>query len=215
MKLLPNMIDRRKHHAPVVKEKGKPPRIYKPKRRSWGATRGITLHQTACWLGERPERYDHIGAHFAITRRATILWMADLDRVVFHGNGFNNQCVGIEIDGLFAGVDGDPRTVWDDPSTPHREEAMVPTGPQLQAARDLIGWIKATVVENGGELEVLVAHRQSSETRRNDPGSAVWREVALPMMLLHGLSDGGPGFKIGGGRPIPELWDASRKGVPY
>lgn len=210
------MYDRRKVHSPLVKDPstGRMNR-YTPRKRAWTKTRGVTLHQTACSMGERVERYDTIGAHFAVLRSGRVLRMANLNTVVYHGNGWNEQCVGIEVDGLYAGIEGDIHTVWDDPSTPVREQPMVATPDALRATRMLIRWIHAEVAAYGGELKVLCSHRQSSKDRRNDPGSAIWRAVALPLHAELGLSDGGPGFKLGDGYPNPEVWDPSRKGIKY
>lgn len=216
------MIDRRAYHSPLVEGADGKRHRYDPKSRTWKQTRGVTLHQTACNMGERVERYDTIGAHFAVLRSGRILRMADLDRVVIHGHGWNAQCVGIEVDGLYPGLEDDPdtaqdeslRTTWDDPSTPTREQPMRVTPASMQSLRHLLRWIWVQLAIQGGKLEVLCAHRQSSVNRRNDPGQAIWRQAALPIMAELGLTDGGPGFKIGG-YPIPSAWDPSRRGFQY
>ncbi len=166
-------------------------------------------------MGERLGRYDTIGAHFAVTRSGKVLRMHDLHRIVVHGNGFNNQTVGIEVDGLYAGIEGDPRTVWNDPNTQQREMGQEVTAEAMESARQLVRWIVAEVALRGGKVGALVAHRQSSGSRRNDPGSAIWQHVALPLHAELGLSDGGVGFKIGTGMAIPEAWDERCKGVEY
>lgn len=171
---------------------------------------GVCLHQTACLLGERPERWDTVGAHFGVTRSGKVIWLHGEDRLVMHGNGWNAKTIGIEIDGLYAGVEGDPSTVWDDPSTPSRERGMTVTPEAMSAARELVRWL---CTRNTG-IKVLVAHRQSSKDRRNDPGSEIWRQVALPLHAELGLSDGGVGFEIGG-YAVPESWDSRCKGVRY
>jgi hypothetical protein len=187
---------------------------WKVGRRNWASVTGICLHQTACVLGERPERWDTVGAHVGITRSGKVIWLHDFDHVVAHGNGWNGQTVGIEIDGLYAGIQGDDKTVWDDPSTGVRETGMDLTVQAVAAAQQTIRWICQRVAEHAGKVKVLVAHRQSSKDRRNDPGSEIWQRVALPMHFELGLVDGGPGFEIGG-YPIPEAWDETRKGVKY
>lgn len=176
--------------------------------RPWSRITGICLHQTACVLGEKPERWDSVGAHIGITRAGRVMWLHDFDRLVWHGNGWNAQTVGIEIDGLFAGLDGVPATVWGD------GKASKVTDAQITAAHQVIRWVHSEVVQHGGELTALVAHRQSSKSRRSDPGEAIWRHVALPMHAELGLSDGGAGFEIGG-YAVPEAWDPRCKGVRY
>ena len=55
-------------------------------------------------------------------------------------------------------------------------------------------------------LSQVVAHRQSSASRENDPGPEVWLNVGQWAVDTLGLSDGGPGFKLPGGNPIPPDW---------
>jgi N-acetyl-anhydromuramyl-L-alanine amidase AmpD len=206
-----NLIDRRKFAAQAHGPKGK----WKVGRRPASKVTGICLHQTACVLGERPERWDTVGAHVGITRSGAVIWLHDFTHVVAHGNGWNKQTVGIEIDGLYAGIEGDDSTVWDDPSTRRREVGLELPEVQAEAAREAVRWIAREARDRGAVVRALVAHRQSSADRRNDPGSAIWQRVALPMSVELGLSDGGPGFRIGDGMAIPEAWDVSRKGVAY
>lgn len=200
-----NLFDLRGEARPKFATSGRP----------WSDVTGICLHQTACVLGERVERWETVGCHVGITRSGKVIWLHDFDRMVVHGNGWNRRTVGIEIDGLYAGVDGDPSTVWDDPSTPRREQGMELTPEAVAAAQDAIRWICTEVADRAGNVRALVAHRQSSKDRRNDPGSAIWQAVALPMHAELGLGDGGIGFAIGTGRPIPEEWDQRCAGVRY
>lgn len=204
------LIDRR---AQTGSNKDMGPRI-------WSEVKGWCLHQTACHLGasKDPARCDGIGAHFVVYQDGRVFWLHDLDRKIIHGNGFNNQTIGIEIDGLFAGVEGDPTTVWDDPSTPSHEQAMTLTPAQTAAVKQLIRWTHAEIRRHDCQPTVIVAHRQASGDRRNDPGSKVWQDIAMPMLAELHLSDGGPGFAIQdaqGGRPIPQAWDPSRLGIKY
>lgn len=205
------VVDRR---AFAIQAHG-PKREWRVTDRKWSEVTGTCLHQTACILGENPARWDTAGCHIGITRSGKIIWLHDFDREVAHANGFNSQTVGIEVDGLFAGIEGDPKTVWDNPGTAVREVAQSPTDAQIESLKIAVRWIAAEVAAKSGvPMKALVAHRQSSDTRRNDPGSAIWA-VAIELMKELKLSDGGPKFKIGDGLPIPEAWDPSRKGIPY
>jgi antitoxin (DNA-binding transcriptional repressor) of toxin-antitoxin stability system len=94
-------------------------------------------------------------------------------------------------------------------------QAQTPTPELIEAARAAVRWIVAEVARHGGRISRLVAHRQSSDMRQSDPGSALWQAVALPLHAELGLDDGGPGYRIGTGRPIPVDWDASRAGERY
>lgn len=196
------LLDRREHAA--QSHHG-----YATRSRSWTSVTGICLHQTACNLGERDARWDTVGAHLGIMRSGRVVWLHDFNRIVIHGNGWNAKTVGIEIDGLYSGVDGDPSTVWNDPSTAIREQGQTLTTAALDAACQTIRWICSEVAKYGGTVSKLVAHRQSSKDRRDDPGSAIWKGIALPMSEELGLDDGGDGFAIGG-YPIPREWDPSR-----
>jgi N-acetyl-anhydromuramyl-L-alanine amidase AmpD len=216
------LVDRREFHAPTVRSNGRPV-PYIPEKRTWERVRGVTLHQTACDMGERVERYDTIGAHFSVLRSGRVLRHADLNTIVFHGNGWNNQCVGVEINGLYAGVEDVPdtaqdealRSTWDDPSTPTRELPQQVTPQAMLSTRRLIRWIKHEIATHGGNLSVLCAHRQSSANRRNDPGEAIWKQVARPLHAELGLTDGGVGYRLSNGYPIPEEWDPRCVGVKY
>lgn len=179
---------------------------YPVRKRAISAVTGICLHQTACYMGERPERYDGTGAHFIVTRAGKVIWLHDFDHRVIAANGWNNGTISIEIDGLYAGIDGDKRTVWDDPSTPIHEQGQQLTAASVKACLELIAWICASVPG----VRVVVAHRQASADRENDPGSAIWQSVALECGLAVASST-----TLGDGKPIPEQWDRRCKGVRY
>jgi N-acetyl-anhydromuramyl-L-alanine amidase AmpD len=183
-------------------------------RRPWTQITGITLHQTACVLGENPPRWNTIAAHLGVTRGGQVVWMHDFEKIVWHGNGFNNTTIGIEMDGTYAGVDGDDRTFWRPTDEPTRT-AQTPTPELIEAAKATVRWICQEVVRHGGRIKQIVAHRQSSNQRDSDPGSALWQRVAMPLHQELGLDDGGPGYTVGNGYPIPEKWDPSRVGVKY
>jgi hypothetical protein len=178
---------------------------YKTRVRPLAKVTGICLHQTACVMGERPQRYDGMGAHVGVTRAGRVIWLHDWDRRVIAANGLNDSTVSIEFDGLLFGVEGDAHTVWDNPATPAREQGMALTPEQVTAGRDVIRWIVADVARRGGAVTAIRAHREASASRRSDPGQAVWRDVALPMAAELGLAAGGK--TIGDGLPIPREWD--------
>ena len=215
----------RNGHAQTVGTQGPPGTMYVDRRssaaqthfygnRSWGQVRGITLHQTACVLGETPKRWDTVGCHVGITRTGQVIQLHDFTKLIVHGHGWNTQCVGIEMDGEYAGIEGDIRTFWRPPDEPNRLP-QTPTTALIEAAKATIRWIVAEVARNGGKLTKLVAHRQASSERESDPGSALWRAVALPMHAELGLDDGGVGFTIGDGLPVPAEWDERCSGIPY
>ena len=182
-------------------------------KRPWKQVTGITLHHTACVLGENPPRWAPLAAHAGITLSGKSIYLADPTVLIWHGNGFNDSDFGIELDGYYEGVGGDALTLWQDPTEPHRV-GMTPTPELVLAAQTMVRYVVALVAAHGGKIQYIHAHRQSSKNRRADPGSALWRQVALPLMKELGLRDGGKGFALGG-RPIPDSWDPRYKGIPY
>lgn len=182
--------------------------------RGWNQITGVTLHQTACVLGEKPQRWATVVAHLGVTRGGQVIWMHDFEKIVWHANGFNGFTVGIEMDGTYAGVEGDDRTFWRPADEPDRKP-QIPTPDLVEAARATVRWICQEVARHGGRIQRLLAHRQASGERQSDPGSALWQQVAMPLHKELGLSDGGPGYKIDSGYPIPERWDPSRVGIKY
>ena len=185
---------------------------------------GITLHQTACVLGEKHHRWYNVACHIAITRDGQIIFNNDFIKKVWHGNGFNTKTIGFEIDGHFAGLESlneetgewepDLKTYWRPKSRPERMPVSI-TPEQVEACKEAIRWCHRVIKGAGGDLKYLVAHRQSIPSRTGDPGEKSWKLVALPMLEELGMSDGGDDYYIldskkRAGKPIPEQWDAER-----
>ncbi|NBO36629.1 N-acetylmuramoyl-L-alanine amidase [bacterium] len=153
------------------------PRAELVKVRSYQAITSIVLHQTACQLGERPDRWYSVPIHIGITRSGKILWLNDFTFNLPHANGFNGRSIGIEIDGAFAGIEGDMKTFWRPAgSNALPQEASVE---QLGAARVAVRWICEEVARHGGKILNILAHRQSSKDRVSDPGSRIWQNVGV------------------------------------
>ncbi len=194
--------------------------------RPWNQIDAICLHQTAGDLGEKPERWSWwptrdadgdlvhstLKAHLGVTRGGQVFLVHDLNALVYHGNSFNNRSVGIELSGTYEGVAGRPTTWWQPTGV---RSPQTPTPELLVAAKVAIEWVVAEVAARGGKIKYLFAHRQSSAERESDPGDAIWKGVALPMLQKLGLSDGGPRYKVGSGEAIPMDWDPSKVGIPY
>lgn len=185
--------------------------------RSWADVKGITLHQTAAFMTdaygvESPKRFINTGAHMVITRSGNIYWLADFDTLVIHGNSFNSYDIGIEINGAFPGIEGDLSTFW---KANENSKPMVPTDAQIAAVKAAVRFAYHRVAEHGGRLLFLHAHRQASDTRPSDPGSAIWKRAALPLQRELGLTSGPVGYKAGDGYPIPEVWDPKQVGIRY
>lgn len=193
----------------IVDERNKHslPRPELVKVRSYQAITSIVLHQTACTLGERPERWHSIPIHIGITKSGKILWLNDFTFNLPHANSFNSRSIGIEIDGAFAGIEGNMKTFW----RPQGSSAMPQeaSSEQIGAARVAVRWICEEVARQGGKILNILAHRQSSKDRVSDPGSRIWKNVGVWAQEELGLSDGGEGF-VQGGNPIPMEWDPKR-----
>jgi hypothetical protein len=193
--------------AGVTVRMGAHPQEHNQGARPWTQVTGITLHQTAVDLGERPGRWDTLRAHVGVTRGGQVLQVYGLAALVYHGNGLNGSTVGIECSGSYEGVEGQRDTWWQPKGV---AEPQTPTPALVEAARRTVAWVVAEVAAHGGQVRWIYAHRQSSGTRQSDPGSALWRAVALECGL-----ETRPGFTVGTGRAIPEAWDPRQVEVDY
>ncbi len=209
-------------------EQPDPPPLYRGKRkhkivrgrvvmRDPKTVNSVTIHQTACIFGPlnnlvaRHRRALGVACHalsFGMDR--TVVLANPLRSYVWHGNGFNRYSLGYEIEGHFSGLLDDPRT------TPRREDletmwnGKTPTKMTTDIVETACEGLRLLVELGrleGMPIEYLDAHRQSSGTRRADPGQGIWRDVvlgyALPVLKLKLR----PHRKIGTGRPIPLAWD--------
>jgi hypothetical protein len=182
--------------------------------RPWRQITGITLHQTACLIGEKAASWKAVHAHVGITRSGKVVQIYAFTDRVNHGHNLNAGDVGIEIDGYYEGVEGNERTFWRPREEPNRKP-LRPTPKQIAAAQETVRWIRDVVNGMGGKLTFIHAHRQSSKDRQSDPGSRIWRDVGLWAQRNLGLSDGGRGFTVGDGLPIPADWDPRYAGVRF
>jgi hypothetical protein len=183
----------------------------------------VVLHQTACEfgvsaasarangeeLGQRL-RTAKVACHALAFREGWVVAMRPLRSFVHHANKANPYSLGLEIEGLYSGLADDPatapnearRTVWNmDRWSGPPDELTVET------ARAALCWLVEQGRAEGMPIEWVDAHRQSSRTRRSDPGEELWKAVvvdyARPKLGLRTRPD----FTIGPGRPIPRAWD--------
>jgi hypothetical protein len=118
---------------------------------------------------------------------------------VNHANGMNPTTLGIEVDGLYAGVEDDPRTIWGNrPPTAWTDE-------MARAVFAMVEWLIAEARGAGMDIRFIYAHRQSSGTRRADPGDLIWRTVALRAVRELDLRME-PKRVWGSGLPLPAAW---------
>jgi len=180
--------------------------------RPWSQIRGVCFHQVGAAIAEHPERWDTLNAHIAMLRNGTLVLVNDPTMFIWHAQGLSESTIGIECNGNFLGVQSDPRTWWRAGGGPYHLVER-----QLEAAPVLFDWLLGEFSAHGASWERVHAHRQSAASRRADPGSEIWRRVALPWMAQLGLTgelagDGGEGWHLGEGRGIPREWDPERKG---
>ena len=179
---------------------------------SWARIDTICLHQMAC-CGSGWDRWRNLAIHYVILRGGAAAWLYDPDALLWHGHGWNFRSIGLEIEGWYAGVEGQPETLWvPRGSTGDRTRSQVLGEWQEEAALQAIHHAVAVVAAHGGRIRYMAAHRQSHRTRQSDPGSQIWRAVALPAMDALGLVTAPT---LPGGRPIPEAWDPAQVGVRY
>lgn len=188
---------------------------------------GICLHQTAVVYGpsgdtkRRNERAFDIPIHAVAFRDGTVVLPYPALWLLYHGNGWNDSTLGLEIEGLYCGLEDDPRTtaVREDLQTaPGRNPNKVDYS-TTDSARTAVKALYDEGKRLGCPLKYIVAHRQSSPTRRADPGQALWQAVAVEyaikeLGLVPDCSRVLSGSK-GSGRPIPGAWDPERGVGPY
>ncbi|SEO02805.1 peptidoglycan recognition protein family protein [Palleronia pelagia] len=154
----------------------------------------LVLHQTAFSRGNDIEKYNKVGTHYVILPDGTILQNHPDSAYLWASNGFNRGSVAVEFVGNFPNTDG---KWWKG----DKFGRHIPTAEQIASGRALVRHLIRTI-----ELTHVLAHRQSSRTRANDPGPDIWKGVGQWAVDTLGLKDGGPGFKVGTGQPIPDSW---------
>ncbi|NVB40329.1 N-acetylmuramoyl-L-alanine amidase [Pseudenhygromyxa sp. WMMC2535] len=153
----------------------------------------VVLHQTGFSRGTDPSRYHNVTAHFVVLEDGAVVQLHPLTARLSASDGFNSRSVSIEFVGNFRSSRGQ----WWQPEKYGRN---TPTAEQIQAGRRLL-----RLLRDGG-LGYVFAHRQSSSSRGNDPGPEIWQGVGQWAVSSLGMSDGGAGFAIGDGAPLPDVW---------
>lgn len=164
----------------------------------------FVLHQMAFKRQHRktkkysdPESYLATGAHFCIMFDGRIVQLHPCSRMIWHGNCLSPGSVAVEFEGNFPNVKG---RWWIDKDSRVQNKDK-PTQAQFESGRFLTSYLKTVM----GITHVL-AHRQSSDSRENDPGPDIWYQIGQWALEKLGLSDGGAQFKCGTGNPILPAW---------
>jgi N-acetyl-anhydromuramyl-L-alanine amidase AmpD len=153
----------------------------------------VVLHQTGFSRGLDPQRYLKVTAHFVVLADGTVLQLHPVTARLSASDGFNCKSVSVEFVGNFPSISG---KWW----RPHEYGANEVTPEQIEAGRALLRALEGIGVRN------VFAHRQSSSSRGNDPGPDLWRGVGQWAIDKLGFSDGGRGYAIDDGNPIPDEW---------
>jgi hypothetical protein len=173
---------------------------------------GVTIHQTGCNMPQDPKGWDRLNAHVGITQEGKLIIVNDFTDMIWHAQGLSKTTIGIEFEGNFMGVDGKQKTLWRGGGGPHfLNPAMMEAANQLYILLDEWFW------KNNTHWDHIYAHRQSSDMRRGDPGSEIWKAIALPWMdQRQGVEmDGGEKYFKGSGAPIPGAWNFNKYGSKY
>lgn len=165
----------------------------------------IVIHQMGFSRGNDPYKYRKVTAHYIITPDGTIAQLHPVTAYLYAANGFNEGGISIEFAGNFP---SESRSTQ--PSDFYKPDKMGMdqlTVAQVESGRWLVEYLHDVVLPDiNQDLTVMVAHRQSGAQRQNDPGPDVWANVGQWAVNVIGLSDGGPGFTVGGGHPIEDEW---------
>jgi hypothetical protein len=116
-----------------------------------------------------------------------------LDARLSSSNGFNSRSVAIEFAGNLRSANGN----WWQPDKFGRDTL---TAEQIEAGRALLRMLRALGIRN------VYSHRQAYYDKGNCPGPEIWSSVGQWAIDELGMSDGGPGYAIDTGKPIPDAW---------
>ncbi len=149
-----------------------------------------------------PSSYLKTGAHFCIMLDGRIIQLHPLSRMIWHGNCLSPRSVAVEFEGNFPSIKGK----WWYPTEKKTGKKIKinedkPTRVQYDSGKFLSGYLKIVL----GTTHIF-AHRQSSDSRENDPGPDIWYNVGQWSIDNLGMTDGGPTFKCGSGNPILPEW---------
>lgn len=177
---------------------------------------GICMHQMACNFGvtaqavrdaggdrdlARARRMLNVPAHACSMTTGSIAVHSPVEALLHHGHGFNDDTLGLEIEGLYAGVAGVKSTMW----KPERVKAL--TYESVLTARGAMTYLTLAGRAAGMRIQYVYGHRQTHLSKSGDPGSEIWQQVVLaygvPVLGLETRNE----HTRRDGVPIPRGWD--------
>lgn len=175
----------------------------------------ICVHQTACVFGpasdpaRRHDRAHDVPIHALAFRDGVLALPYPLTWRLNHGNEWNGRSLGIEIEGKYPGIGGEVPPYREGAALDGHDVSEDPTVLDeltIETARRGIAELITRGRALGMPITRIVAHRQSSASRRADPGQAIWRHVVLEYAVaVLGLLEV-PTEHVGDGSPIPPEW---------
>jgi len=189
-----------------ISKSHKPPKLF-AHLRPWSSIIGVTLHQTGCEMPLQPLGWSRVNAHYGVSRLGTPILINRPEDMIWHAQRLSPTTIGIEIDGNYEGVEGLRSTLWAPGGGPATLHPWA-----IDACNAIYRDIAERFEAAGQEWLAVYGHRQSSRTRRGDPGSAIWQAVGVPWRKRLACDARQCRQAFGKGRPVPRVWDANGKG---
>lgn len=195
--------------TPDVDVTDRSPQDRRKRTRAWSQITGITLHQTG--VHHFPAKaWPRVTCHLGVHSDGSVYHVHPLQALLWASNGFNSSTIAIEVAGNYRREEGRPNSFWSTGGGPSTLTPVIIAG-----IRKAIRFAIAEVRRSGGRIDLVHAHRQASKGRPACPGEAIWRAGGVWAQTELGLSDGGDGYTIGDGLPIPTAWDGRRGHVAH
>jgi len=192
--------------------------------RGSGEITGVTLHQMACTYGvsaqqvkaaggnksmARANRMMNIPAHAcAMSTELGVVVHSPLAAFLHHAHAFNDDTLGLEVEGLYAGVKDVRSTMW------NADEVAYLSNTAILSARAALKYLVEEGRDLGMPIQWLYAHRQTYGDKTGDPGSEIWQYVGLDYgVKVLGLKVRNDHTRRDG-NPIPKDWDPDAT-APY
>ena len=182
----------------------------------------IVVHQTACEFGvsrraikladgdvelARARRALDVACHALAFRGGYFVASHPLLAYVHHAGRDNAPSLCLEIEGRYCGIQDDPTTVArEDLKSTWGGMPTELTDQTVASSLHALEWLVRAGRALGCPLAKIKTHRQSSDTRRSDPGEEIFRAVVLPAAKAYDLE---VVYESRGrvGRPVPVQWD--------